>query len=197
MRLKLLVTLAALFIYLISPQPAAAESDLNILRSPDAIQVMQPLNPRQAPLPNAASNGASQTRKTWGQCFNLTNRTLAVYGKSTDSKKKAQEAGESHTLYFLASGQATDDEWDCDGVYIPAEIPVAGLEPADGQERGPIVARIVDGARFMVMASPTTAELEFNVSPAQIIKSGESTWEVPNLTQTLIDRQFPDAPIDD
>lgn len=53
-----------------------------------------------------------ETANKRAQCRNETGKTLAVYANK--GKKYPTQ------LYFLAAGQITDDDWDCDGIYLPA-----------------------------------------------------------------------------
>ena len=57
-----------------------------------------------------------QTATKRAQCRNETGHTLAVYA---NLPKKSPTS-----LYFLGSGQITDDDWDCDGIYLPSGTPV-------------------------------------------------------------------------
>jgi hypothetical protein len=51
----------------------------------------------------------------WGQCTNLTNEILIVYGP--EIPKDPSNCGNS--MYFLPPGCTTPDNWDCDGFYVP------------------------------------------------------------------------------
>lgn len=129
-----------------------------------------------------------ETSEDWGVCRNETGKTLAVYAHKP--KKSYQ-----NTLFYLGNGEATDDDWDCDGVYLPNDSKVAGLNPVEGE---PAAFKIVDGTRLVVTANPDTGELDFNVPSALIqpIQPDEANWQIPNLAQADIDLQAPNAPTD-
>ena len=135
-----------------------------------------------------------ETAQDWAQCRNETGKTLAVYAH------KPKKALQGNTLYFLGSGQITDDDWDCDGVYLPSGTKVAGLTPGDtqGQELvEPLAIKIVDGTQLVAKTNPETGAVEFNVAPAKVLKAGDVNWSVPNLSQAEIDAAKPNAPIND
>jgi hypothetical protein len=211
---KILLVALVMIANLAIARPSLAEpSYLKLMQNPEYSQVTQQLNDWMAKdtqnatpeekqaIQNQLMNlqmqkYALETGENWGQCFNLTGHTLAIYGKGKNIKKQFPMGQAPSTIYYLANGQATDDEWDCDGVYIPAEVKVAGLEPAEGQAPGPVAATTVDGSRLMVTAYPGSSEWSLSLTPAQVYQPGDR-WNVPNLTQEMIDRQFPNAPIND
>lgn len=134
-----------------------------------------------------------ETARNWGQCRNETGRTLAVYAH----KGKKSQASQ---LYYLGDGNITEDEWSCDGVYLPSGIKVAGLNSGDTQVQEltePIALKIVSGTQLVATANPETGAIEFNVSPAKVFKSGEGNLSSPNLTSADIAAQAPTAPIED
>lgn len=57
--------------------------------------------------------GASNT-----ECRNETGKTLAVYG----SKNKKANSTFDNSLYLLPNGQITDDDWNCEGIYLPNDV---------------------------------------------------------------------------
>jgi hypothetical protein len=132
-----------------------------------------------------------ETATEWSQCSNQTGRTLAVYAHKA---KKAQEG----TLYYLGNGQATDDDWNCDGILLPTGAKVAGLTSADAPELSePLAFKIVSGTQLVAKTNPDTNAIEFNIAPAKVLKAGEGTWAIPNLAQADVDAQTPNAPIED
>ncbi|MBW4576464.1 MAG: hypothetical protein KME08_14410 [Aphanothece sp. CMT-3BRIN-NPC111] len=137
-----------------------------------------------------------ETAEDWGQCRNETGKTLAVYAHKPKKSSFAQDS----TLYYLGDGKVTDDDWNCDGVYLPSGAKVAGLTPGDtqGQELGEAVAlKIVSGTQLVAKTNPETGAVEFNVSPAKVFKTGEVNWSIPALSPADIEAQTPNAPIDD
>jgi hypothetical protein len=57
-----------------------------------------------------------EAAKDYAQCRNETGKTLAVYAH------KGKKSLTHSTLYYLANGQTTDDDWNCDGVYCLPEL---------------------------------------------------------------------------
>jgi hypothetical protein len=129
----------------------------------------------------------------WGTCRNETGKTLAVYAHKP--LKKAAFSADQAALYYLGDGQETDDDWNCDGVLLPTGVKVAGL--AEEELTEPIAAKLVPGTRFVAKSNPDTGAVELNVSPASLFKIGEGAWTIPNLSQTDVDAQMLNAPIDD
>ncbi|MFQ4143550.1 hypothetical protein [Chlorogloeopsis sp. ULAP02] len=124
-----------------------------------------------------------------GICRNETDKTLLVYGK----KPKKSSSTYSNQLYLLPSGAETDDEWDCQGVYIP------GQTAAEGQEATPAQAfKIVHGTRLVATTNPETGETEFNLPPLKLIQSGDKdNWFIPENLQAALDAGLTTATIDD
>jgi hypothetical protein len=131
-----------------------------------------------------------ETARKRAQCFNQTGRTLGVYANKP--KKYPTQ------LYFLAAGQITDDDWDCDGMYLPAGTQVLLNPTGEVQElTEPIAVKFVDGTQSIARTNPTTGAIELNVAPAKVFKAGESTWLLPTLSQANIDAQIPSPQIID
>lgn len=124
----------------------------------------------------------------WAQCRNATGKTLAVYAH----KGKSAAAP---VLYYLGDGQTTNDDWNCDGIYLPTGTKVAGL-PIASELTEPLALKVTSGAQFVAKANPT-GDLEFNLNPAKIFKTGEGNLSIPDLTQTAIEGTKPNAPIED
>ena len=125
-----------------------------------------------------------ETAKKRAQCRNETGRTLAVYANKP--KKSPTQ------LYFLAAGQITDDDWDCDGIYLPAGTQLVLSPNTPAQElTEPIAVKFVDGTQSVARINPATGALELNVEPAKVFKAVESDWLLPALSQADIDAQVP------
>ncbi|BAZ50425.1 hypothetical protein NIES4103_30410 [Nostoc sp. NIES-4103] len=135
-----------------------------------------------------------QTARSWAQCLNQTGKTLAIYAH------KPKKVLQGNSLYFLGNGQITENEWDCDGVYLPSGTKVAGIAGADAQGQEliePLAIKVVDGTQLVATTNPQTGAVEFNVAPAKVYKAGDVNWSIPNLTQADIDAAIPNAPIED
>lgn len=121
------------------------------------------------------------------ECRNNTGRSIAVYGPT--SKKLTSEF--DNTLYLLPSGEETDGGWNCEGVFLPSDVKVAGL---DVDTAG--AAKFLSGARLTVNENPDTGAIEFNLPPTQVFKPGEINWNIPNVPEAGLDPQLPKAPLD-
>ncbi|MBD2683221.1 MULTISPECIES: hypothetical protein [Nostoc] len=197
-----------LLVNLIIAQPSWADRP-NLTTSPDYIEVTQGINnllqlkdtPDQSKYtPEEIQQELGElklqkyileTAQTWAQCRNETGKTLAIYAH------KPKKASQGNTLYFLGNGQITENEWDCDGVYLPIGTKVAGIA-ADAQGlTEPLAIKVVDGTQLVAKTNPQTGTIEFNVTPAKVLKASEPNWSIPNLSQTDIDAAIPNAPIED
>ncbi|MBX9253681.1 hypothetical protein H1Q63_06905 [Desmonostoc muscorum CCALA 125] len=196
-----------LLVNLIIAQPSWADRP-NLTTSPDYIEVTQGINnllqlqktPDQSEYtPEEIQQELGEfklqkyileTAQNWAQCRNETGKTLAIYAH------KPKKASQGNTLYFLGNGQITENEWDCDGVYLPIGSKVSSI--ADAQElTEPLAIKFVDGTQLVAKTNPETGTVEFNVNPAKVFKAGEPNWSIPNLSQADIDAAIPNAPIED
>lgn len=129
-----------------------------------------------------------ETSEDWASCRNETGRPLAIYARKPEDSIV-------NSLYYLGSGQTTDEDWDCDAVYLPNDAKVAGLNLTPGE---PALLKLVDGTQLIATANPLTQEIQFSVPPAlmEVLKPEQVAWVVPNLSQADIDIQTPNAPND-
>ncbi|BAY09573.1 hypothetical protein [Calothrix sp. NIES-2098] len=123
-----------------------------------------------------------------GICRNETDKTLLVYGQ----KPKKSTSSYDNQLYLLPSGAETDDEWDCQGVYIPGKA--ATEEQAATSAKA---LKIVHGTRLVATTNPETGETEFNLPPAKVFQSGEANWLIPEDVQATLDAGLTTAKIND
>lgn len=134
-----------------------------------------------------------ETALEWSQCHNLTGQTLGVY---IHKVKNNQEP----TLYYLENGKTTDDEWNCDGIYLPTGIKLASSIPGDTQVQDliePLALKIIPGTQLIATNNPQSGAIELNIRPTKVFKTGETPWILPNLTSANISNQIPNAPIED
>lgn len=211
--MKLLQTALVVLVFLVNlaiAQPTWADPP-NLTQSPEYTEVTQTLtsllrakaSPKQAGYDVGELQqkiGELQLQKyiletaaDWGQCRNETGKTLGVYAHKP--LKKAAFSSDQSTLYYLPTGAETDDDWNCDGVLLPTGVKVAGLNEEGLTE--PLVAKLVAGTQLVATTNPATGAVELNVPPAKVLKAGEGTWTIPSLSQTEIDAQAPNAPIED
>lgn len=116
---------------------------------------------------------------------------MAVYAH------KAKKSAQPSTLYYLGNGQITDDDWNCDGVYLPSGSKVAPLAGDTQELTEPLALKIVSGTQLVAKTNSDKGSVEFNVAPASLFKAGESTLSVPSLSVADIAAQTSNAPIED
>jgi hypothetical protein len=123
-----------------------------------------------------------------GICRNETDKSLLIYGQ----KPKKSTSTYDNELYLLPSGAETDDEWDCQGVYIPGQAATAE------QAATPAKAfKIVHGTRLVATSNPETGEIDFNLPPAKVFQAGDANWFIPEDLQATLDAGITTAKIDD
>lgn len=131
---------------------------------------------------------AMETTEDWGICRNETSQTIGVYAHKP---QKPYTLPYASTLYFLAPGQETDEDWDCDGVFVPGDAQIAGLD-LDGTG----AVKITDGIRLVISNNPFAGGIGFNAPLAGTVTAEDNTWLIPNFTQADVAAQFPNAPND-
>ncbi|MEH2320658.1 hypothetical protein [Nostoc sp.] len=140
---------------------------------------------------------ALETGINWGQCENQTGKTIAVYGKRPNSEDN-EDAVYDNNLYFLANGQSTKKNWDCDGIYLANDVKVANFTSSpngQGEElRGPVALKILDGTQLVIKTNPATAAIELNVPTVKAIAGKEANWFIPDISQAVIETRVPNAP---
>jgi hypothetical protein len=129
-----------------------------------------------------------ETGESTTECRNETGKSIAVYG----SKTKKTDTNYDNALYLLPDGQTTDEDWNCEGVYLPNDVKVAGLDLNSAA-----AVKVLNGTKLVVKTNPDTGVYELNLPPAKIFKAGEANWDIPDLAQASLDVQYPKAPIDD
>ncbi|MEH1946889.1 MAG: hypothetical protein V7K77_08015 [Nostoc sp.] len=198
--LKIFLVAFVLVVNLLIAQPSWASKDFT--KGADYAEVTQALNqlltvkdtPEQAGYTPEqfqqrlaqlqSQKNVIETARKRAQCRNETGKTLAVYANKP--KKSPTQ------LYFLGAGTITDDDWDCDGIYLPAGSQVVLGPNAQPQElTEPIAVKFVDGTQSLARTNLATGAIELNVEPAKVFKAGESTWLLPTYSQTDIDTQIP------
>ena len=198
--LKIVLVALVLMVNLVIAQPSWAAKDFT--KGADYAEVTQELNqlltvkdtPEQAGYTPEqfqqrltqlqSQKNVIETATKRAQCRNETGKTLAVYANKP--KKSPTQ------LYFLGAGTITDDDWDCDGIYLPAGSQVVlgpNVQPEELTE--PIAVKFVDGTQSIARTNPATGVIELNVEPAKVFKAGESSWLLPTFSQADIDTQIP------
>ncbi|MEH2163363.1 MAG: hypothetical protein V7K38_20595 [Nostoc sp.] len=191
--LKIVLVTLVLMVNLVIAQPSWAGKDFT--KGADYVEVTQALNqlltvkdtPEQFQQRLAqlqSQKNIIETARKRAQCRNETGKTLAVYANKP--KKSPTQ------LYFLGAGTITDDDWDCDGIYLPAGSQVVLSPNAEPQElTEPIAVKFVDGTQSIARSNPVTGAIELNIEPAKVFKAGESSWLLPTFSQADIDTQIP------
>ncbi|MEP6514746.1 hypothetical protein [Microcoleus vaginatus] len=197
---KLILVALVLFVNLAVAQPSWAGKDFT--KGADYAEVTQELNQLLSAQSDPSTAGYTpeqyqqrlselqmqkyviETAKKRAQCRNQTGQTLAVYANKP--KKSPTQ------LYFLAAGEITDDDWDCDGIYLPAGTQ-AILGPATQAVSlaEPVAIKVVDGTQLVATTSAGTGGIQLNVAPAKVFKAGETTWALPSFSQAQINAQVP------
>ena len=131
---------------------------------------------------------AMETTEDWGICRNETGQTIGVY---LHKPQKPYTMSFASALYFLAPGQETDEDWDCDGVFVPSDAQIAGLDLG-----GAGAVKITDENRLVVSNNPFAGGVSFNAPLAGAVTAEEGNWLIPNFTQSDVAAQFPNAPND-
>jgi hypothetical protein len=210
---KIVLVTLVLLINLVIAKPSWADRP-KLTSLPDYVEVTQQLRDllkaKESPEQSGYAPGEIESKigdlqlqkyilesaRGWSQCRNLTGKTLGVYAHKAKKSTPAQDG----KLYYLADGQITENEWNCDGIYLPTGAKVAGLTLGDiqGQElTEPLALKIVPGTQLIAKTNLETNVIEFNVTPAKVLKVGEGNLSIPQLTLTEVDAQIPNAPIED
>lgn len=213
---KFLLVFVLILVNLIVAQPAFADKP-KYQKNPDYIEVRKALDELVAAKDTQIRSGDSVSEATqrkidelefqkyaletgvnWGQCRNLTEKTLAVYGPmpSFDDDDDEEDYAYDTGLYFLAPGQATKNKWDCEGVYLSSDA-TTSVTNSDGKTQdltGPVAIKIADGTQLTISTNSNTGEVEFNLPPTKVFKADELNWFIPNVAQALIDARVPNAP---
>ncbi|OKH42719.1 hypothetical protein NIES2101_32580 [Calothrix sp. HK-06] len=211
MKLKSVLIVLLILMNFIFAQPSWA-SKAKLTQTPEYTEVTDSLNKllqaKTAPQENSEYTQAEieqkigqlqlqkyilETASHPAQCRNETGNTLAIY---------AHKGKKAPTLFYLGKGQYTDDDWSCDGVYLPSGAKLANATSLGIQELTEAEAlKITPGTKLVISTNPETGAYELNVSPAKVLKAGdqavENSWSIPNLSISDISTQVPNAPIDD
>lgn len=120
-------------------------------------------------------------------CRNESGGAIAVYGP----KSKKSTSTFDDELYILPDGEETDDDWNCDGVFVPNDVKVTGLDLGSAS-----AIKILNGTELTISSNPDTGALEFNLPPAKVLKAGEINWDIPDIAQADLSRTLLQAPTD-
>lgn len=203
--LKIVLVALVFVLNLMIAQPSWADKDFT--KGADYAEVTQALNqlqqvnaPEQAGYTPEefqqrlaelqAQKYIMETAEKRAQCRNETGQTLAIYANKP--KKSPTQ------LYFLEAGKITDDDWDCDGIYLPAGTQVAlspNVQPQQLSE--PMAVKFVDGTQSIARTNRATGVVELNIAPAKVFKAGEISWSFPTLSQADINATTPSPQIID
>ncbi|HEY9611080.1 hypothetical protein [Allocoleopsis sp.] len=189
---KIALVLLIFVVNLAIAEPSLADQP-KVSKNPDYIQVTKTLNgllalqETQDVTPEvqqridelSLQKAAIESGVTWGQCSNETGNTIGILGSASSEESKTGD----NSLYYLANGETTPEGWDCQGIYLPSGINVAGIEST------PAVFKILDGTRLVARRNADTSAIEFNL-PA--LKSSQDNEEkIPNLSQAFIESRIP------
>lgn len=192
---KLALVVLVLVVNLAIAQPSLADRP-KVSKNPEYIELNQSLNRLLAEKSAKGDSPALQQQIdelqvqktamesgiTWGQCRNETGKTLGVYGPAGEES----ESSFDNELYFLANGESTPEGWDCNGIYLPSGIKVAGVDVTQ-----PLAYKILNGTQLVAKTNPDTAALALNVPPTELLKAGDTNWSIPNLSQAFVESRIP------
>ncbi|MGI0487822.1 hypothetical protein ACN4EK_20470 [Pantanalinema rosaneae CENA516] len=190
--LKVVLAVLLLVINLAIAPPSWADRP-KVSKNPDYVQVTKTLNgllalqETQELTPElqqqidelTLQKATIESGVTWGQCRNATGSTIGILGPASANSKSGHDE-----LYFLADGETTPEGWDCQGVYLPSGVKVAGIEST------PAIFKILDGTRLVTHLNADTGAIEFNV-PATKLTQADSEQTIPNVSQAFIDSRIP------
>jgi hypothetical protein len=120
-------------------------------------------------------------------CRNESGNALAVYG----AKSKKSTSSFDDELYILPDGEETDDDWNCDGVFVPKDVKVTGLDLG-----GASAIKILNGTQITISSNPDTGALILNLPPAKVWQAEEINWDIPDIAQADLNRTLQQAPTD-
>ncbi|OKH54211.1 hypothetical protein NIES2101_07505 [Calothrix sp. HK-06] len=194
--LRVALVVAVMLVNLVIAQPTLA--DPSYRDNPDYIAVTKTLKDlkenAEGAIPASVQQridelefqkAAIKSGVVWGQCRNESGGNLGIYGTGSE---ESEESGNKNQIYFLANGQTTPDQWDCQGVYLPNDVKVASLDKTSAA-----AVKIMDGTQILVKKNSETSELELNVPDAKIVKPGEKGWYIPNVSQAFVDSRIPNT----
>ncbi|WP_019500487.1 hypothetical protein [Pseudanabaena sp. PCC 6802] len=207
--LKLFLIALLVVANLIFAQPSLAQKT-NFNRTPVNSELNKPLGSPVNPTISATQGAQVKTEKSvpvatqardeqeflkyaqasginWGQCRNETGKTIAVYGP----KPKRTTDPYDTAIYFLGNEQVTEEEWDCNGIYLPSDVKLKGQTTS-----GAAAIEILDGTSLVAKSDPD-GTIELNIPNPKILKSGEVNWYIPEVSQSFIDTRIPNAEVDD
>ena len=109
----------------------------------------------------------------WGQCSNLTDEFLIVYGP-----KHVEENSIFDTSpYVLPPGRTTPDGWDCDGFFVPSD---RSLRRARRTQSGPLAVKFWNSRRFAVRREGKSDTYRSSWANG-IFEPSQINWAIPNL----------------
>lgn len=186
--MKLIQSLIVIFVVLFNlaiAQPSLANKP-PVTSNPDYISVTEELAKATDPTEIAKLQFEKyiiETGESFAECRNLTGSPLAVYGK----KSKVDPSTFDNSLYTLPSGQTTNEDWNCQGIYLPT-----GLNN-DGK---PVAVKLVTGTQLVAKANSETGAVELNIPTTKVYKTGEVNWAIPETPEALAAMNLIEAPLD-
>ena len=109
----------------------------------------------------------------WGQCTNLTEDYLVVYGPKHQDENSIFDT----SPYILPPGRTTPDRWDCDGFFLPSD---RKLKIGRRVRSGPLAVKIWDLRHLVVRG---TARGPYACSWTNgIFEPSQINWAIPNFT---------------
>ena len=115
-----------------------------------------------------------------GVVVNRTGESILVYGPKVAGETK------DNSLWLLRAGESTpEDDWDCDGFYVPSDRKVNQLVFPD--KAGPVAVKVM-GYQTMVVSLLNEVEYDCDTNNWGVFAAdemcqpgGEICWHVPNV----------------
>jgi hypothetical protein len=127
---------------------------------------------------------------SWGEAYNGSSKKLMVYGPKNGP---VYDTG----VYLLAPGLRTPSGWDCDGFFLPSGAKLLDMSPSGAGRSwdGPAAIKYSDWTEFSIRDGFPSGRFEVNVSPTQVLRSGDVNWYIPSWTQTDVDAIVGPTPV--
>jgi hypothetical protein len=117
----------------------------------------------------------------WGQCTNLTDEYLVVYGPKHDNDRSIFDT----SPYVLPPDATTPDRWDCDGFLLPSD---RILRRRRQDLRGPLAVKFWNFRRFQV--EKINAAVYRCSWDNGVFEPSKINWAIPNFSYQEIFRRI-------
>jgi hypothetical protein len=119
----------------------------------------------------------------WGQCTNLTDEWLIVYGPKHVDERSIFDT----SPYVLPPGRTTPDGWDCDGFFVPSD---RSLRSFRASRNGPLAVKFWNFRRFCVWTAGRATTYRCPWANG-IFEPSQINWAIPNLSYSEVASRIP------